>query len=563
MESLDLKDEITKLLAQGKTELNLPKGRYKISEAIHINNTKSLTINGNGSTLIMPPKGELLFFSNIQNIHIKNLTVDCDPLPFTQGTITKISDDHLEYEYEVHPGYPSLDAFPKYKTIGRSGIFVFDPKTLRWKDNVPDLYTKDSTSISLRKGQFTFKHLMEGYRNIKVGDYVAFKNMYGNVFLFKGCGDVTMEDVIVNTGPGAGFLMRTCTGKVIMKRCKIEKGPKPKGAVHERLLSTIADGFNLAYSRQGVTMEECEFSYMGDDAVNLHGSFMSVVKKIDDSTFLIGRAWSDEPLQKVLPGDKIRILDGNDFGLINEAKILNLMKIIPPQELDQNLRKKWRLPTKAKIFYSQVKLDKKVNAEAGNKVEVPAIACPNFVFRRNYFHDHRARGLRLGASHGLIEQNRFERIKSTPISLGPHAIHNEGGWIEDIVVKNNTIMDSCFDERTFDKNAANTGAIVLLHFLHDKSAKYVQENRNIRILNNKIERVGGPGLLITSADNVTVEGNTFSNTHLLNCDKSGNDIRLKATGVISINYSDKVDIKNNYFGKLGSFARKEFIKNPE
>lgn len=553
---LNLQRLLNETLARGENKLTLSKGRYKIPTTIELNKIRSFTIDGNGATLLIPPTGELMSFFNIDDITIKNLTVDCDPLPYTQGTITNISKNFRKFEYKVHPGYPTLERFAKeFKVIGRNGIFVFNPENNRWRQDVPDLYPSDSTMISPTTGQFLFKHVFPGYRNVRVGDYVAFKNMRGNSFLFKDCGNITMEDVTVNTGPGAGFLMRTCYGAVLMKRCKIERGSKPVGATHERLLSTVADGFNLAYSRKGVVMEDCEFSNMGDDSVNLHGTFMEIGAVENDKSIIIARPWSLEPTYQIQKGDLIRILDGKSFAMISEAKLVKMDTIDPPSPLDEKLRKHWKVPAHGKIFYIRFELDREVKAKIGNKVEVPAIACPNFVFRNNYFHDHRARGLRIGASYGIIENNRFERIKSTPISLGPHAIHNEGGWVRDITVRNNTITESCFDERTINKGAANAAAIVIQHFLHDDHIPYVQENRKVEILNNTIDQIGGAAVVVTSADGVSIRENRISNTQMLNCDKVGTKIRLSNEAAININHSKNVIIEKNHFGKKGTFCR--------
>jgi hypothetical protein len=553
---LNLQQLLDDTLAKGENKLTLSKGLYEIPSTIVLNKIKSFTIDGNGATLLIPPSGELMSLFHIDNITIKNLTVDCDPLPFTQGTITSISKDYREFKYEVHPGYPTLERFAKeFKVIGRNGIFVFNPENNHWRQDVPDLYPSDSTMITPTTGQFFFKHVFPGYRNIRVGDYVAFKNMRGNAFLFKGCGNITMEDVTVNTGPGAGFLMRTCYGEVVMRRCKIERGPKPVGDTHERLLSTVADGFNLAYSRQGVVMEDCEFSNMGDDSVNLHGTFMEIGAVENNKSIVIARQWSLEPTYQMQKGDLIRILDGKSFAMISEAKLVKMETIDPPSPLDEKLRKDWKIPAHGKIFYIRFELDREVKVEVGNKVEVPAIACPNFVFRNNYFHDHRARGLRIGASHGIIENNRFERIKSTPISLGPHAIHGEGGWVRDITVRNNTITESCFEESTINKGAAHAAAIVVQHFLHDKHVPYVQENRDIRIVNNTIDQIGGAAIVVTSADGVSIRENRISNTQMLNCDKVGTDIRLSNEAAININHSKNVITEKNHFGTKGTFNR--------
>jgi len=558
--SLDLQSRIDETLANGESELVLAPGLYSVPTTITVQKVKKFTLNGSGATLRMPADGELLAFFGVEEVTVKNLIVDCDPLPFTQGTITKISDDYSVFDYEVHPGYPTLDNFTE-PSIGSSGIFVFDPETLHWRQDVPDLYTKQSEMITPTTGRFSFNHILPGYHNIKVGDYVATKNPRGNTFLFKGCGSIVLEDVTVHTGPGAGFLIRTSSGGTRLTRCKIERGPKPVGATHERLLSTVADGLNLGYCRKGVIMEDCEFSNMGDDSVNLHGTLMDLAVVEDETTFLIARPWSDEPVHQVLPGDQVRILDGKSYGLVDEATIVEVKTIPHPPSFDEAVFNRYKMKDRSKLYCIRIKLDRAVKMDVGNSIEVPAIACPNFVFRNNYFHDHRARGLRLGASHGVIEGNRFERIKSTPISLGPHCIHHEGGWVRDVVVRNNIIIDSCFDDRAFEKGSYNAAAIVVQHFLQDNSAPYVQENQDIHIIQNRIENVGGAGILATSAKSLEVVGNIISGTHQRNCDEVGASIRLISTGAISLNHSHGVIIKDNDISDPGPFCRGDVVIN--
>ena len=46
------------------------------------------------------------------------------------------------------------------------------------------------------------------------------------------------------------------------------------------------------------------------------------------------------------------------------------------------------------------------------------------------------------SSNGLIEGNRFERIRSSAIDIGNEYPHwAEAGWAENIVIKNNTFKD--------------------------------------------------------------------------------------------------------------------------
>jgi len=72
------------------------RGRRQPSfDIININN---LTIEGNGSELIGHDYATMFSFTECNNLTINNLTVDWDPLPFTQGKVVEVKDDYVDIE---------------------------------------------------------------------------------------------------------------------------------------------------------------------------------------------------------------------------------------------------------------------------------------------------------------------------------------------------------------------------------------------------------------------------------------------------------------------------------
>jgi len=59
-----------------------------------------------------------------------------------------------------------------------------------------------------------------------------------------------------------------------------------------------------------------------------------------------------------------------------------------------------------------------LTADPGDFLDVPDSNTPGFVIRDCVFEDHRARGLRIMASHGVIERNTFRRLKMNAITVG-------------------------------------------------------------------------------------------------------------------------------------------------
>ena len=98
-------------------EIVLPQGRYDLSpdntepdHCLLMERTENLVINGNGSEIIIRnPLMGFLEISHSKNIIVKDLFIDYDPLPFTQGYVRDVHSGEASFELEVSEGFPELD----------------------------------------------------------------------------------------------------------------------------------------------------------------------------------------------------------------------------------------------------------------------------------------------------------------------------------------------------------------------------------------------------------------------------------------------------------------------
>ncbi|MBC2602675.1 right-handed parallel beta-helix repeat-containing protein [Puniceicoccus vermicola] len=556
----DLQAAINEAIKEKERVLELPEGRLLV-EPIEISEASHLTIRGENTELVFTSyTNSLIKVTRSSHVTLEGFTIDCNPLPFTQGVVTSISEDHRTLEYKVLDGYPELDDTIK---PGRHGVFVYDPKTLFWRSNVPDLYLESSEVLSPKKGKFRISTPnLPGYQNIEIGDYLAFKHFIGAGIGVHDSERIDLKDLTVYTCPGAGMIYRRGVGAPHITNCTIKPGPPPQGAIVPRLLSTTADGFNIAYTRQGPIMEDCDFSYMGDDAINLHGTIVNVGFKESETVYWTSSKFWPEYSISLQAGDIAQFMQRDSYQILAEVPIKSAKRETPPESVDFSIRKQLGLDDDQKLYCVRIELEDPVEAQAGDHLGFPSVASPDFVFRSNYFHDHRARGLRIGASHGLIENNTFERIKQTGISLGPHAIHHEGNWVQDITVRGNTFKNIGFDDRVFESGSYQGGAIVVQHFLPNKNVEYSQGNRNITIENNTIWNTGAAGILAISADELIIRSNLIGQTQQLNTKGVGSRMRLQCNGAISLNHCTNVVLEDNRFGPFGPFCKNEVVRNP-
>jgi hypothetical protein len=156
--------------------------------------------------------------------------------------------------------------------------YIFESAQRRWKPWVPDLYARKVEIVDERHGQFVMGYVPKYHELIEIGDRIVLTLRTGSAIRMDDCGNVRIEDVTFLAAPGCAYLGRYMRGDNHY-RYTIKPGPTPPGATEPRLISTCADGLNIAFATKGPTIEGCRFSFMGDDSVNLHGPVFVVVER--------------------------------------------------------------------------------------------------------------------------------------------------------------------------------------------------------------------------------------------------------------------------------------------
>lgn len=501
----ELQKEINQAISSGKKMIKLTSKEYRSSKTIVLKKVDGVTIDGNGAKLVMTRHKHALLLNGCRNITIKNLTIDYDPLPFTQGVITKVSPDFKQVEFTIDDGYPDLT---ELYAVGRLHLFTPDGKA--WKREAADLYGKTEI-IDTRHGRF---HANKPEPAFARGDRVALNLRKNGAVYLTGCGPVRFEDLTIYTCPSLGFCNRFSEGGDELINVKLMRGPRPSGARADRLLSTCADGLNYAYIRRGPKLIHCDFSFMGDDSVNLHSVALPVVRMLNGRTFDTLRPYRPEGFPAIIrPGDKLRLLNPSDYSILGEAVI----------EKFRPSPRKYDLATLKKYYFNRGKglrewTAYEVTLAPGSPVikeglffDIPAIGAPQFEIRDSYFHDHRGRSLRIMASDGIIENNRFERVKHAAITVGAeYGYWREAGWVGNIQIRNNSICDVGFSMMLQPDSYAN-GAISVFARLENYSTPF-KGNRNISIIGNVIDTCPAAGIFLFAAEGVTLRDNRLVRT---------------------------------------------------
>ncbi len=528
-------------VADGRAEISLPGGELRLGSGVLVEDAQDLVIDGAGSTLVFTSRRGGIELRSCARVTLRNLTIDCDPLPFTQGTIVALSEDRSVWEFEVHDGYPALTE----DYLARQ-CYVYEPGRPRLRRGVPDIYPRTVEARGERRGRITVGPQTPMLERVAVGDRVVLNIRGAAGVHLNTCADVTVEDLTVLASPGIAFLGRYLSGENVFRRIAIEPGPTPEGATQPRLMSACADGINVAYSTGGPLIEDCSFRAQGDDSVNLHGA-MLVVCAVEEEAVVLGWPYGGAPFETMVePGAFVRGLRPGSFEIVGEATVAGIERVREASEAwREQVQAMWPRRELVTGRFFRVRLEGPLPVAVGECVDLPALACPGFVIRGCSFGDHRARGLRIMASDGLIEGNTIERVQQAAITIGAeYGYWREAGWVSGVVVRGNTTRDVGRGADFWSPTSYTPGAISVFGRPDDGFA-CAPGNRDIIIEGNAIDGCALAGVFVSCAHDVAVRGNTVAHTNYVRAPDAGSRYGLTASVPIDACRSENVTVAGN------------------
>ncbi len=180
---------LSKAVSEGAEEIQLDKEHYRFSidhledingAFIRLNNVNDLTIDGNGAQFWFEDYLTGIRMENCQQISFNDLTMDWDPLPFSQVVVTAIDPEGKYVEGRTEARFRDLHEILNDPSVrGRPTVkaFIFHSKT-----GIVKTDTAHSEVSSIEKiGENHFRYYGRGYgaqdyasMNLERGDRIAF-----------------------------------------------------------------------------------------------------------------------------------------------------------------------------------------------------------------------------------------------------------------------------------------------------------------------------------------------------------------------------------------------------
>jgi hypothetical protein len=495
----DLQGFIDQRIATGTRRIVVPPGKYRVTprnrQHLLLRELNDIQIIADGVEMICTETTRALTIIRCTNVTVRGLTIDYDPLPFTQGRITSISSDKQLYEVELFPGYPESATARNFKYE----VFRSDTRTLRCEDrSVSKIDLVDSRHLRLA---CPGRHDVEPEQ---VGDLVVIGSEYaphGSVPHAVECSSsigVRLENIALFASNCFGFIEFNCDGTQYV-RCRIDRRSPEDDPVQRgspRLRSLNADAFHSKHAIKGPAYLECSARFMGDDCINICGDYHLVMESQGKELRVLAKGNMNiqpgDPLELVLyTGERMsdaRAVSVEPAGPIREDERDFLAK----QNLDAGLKSARGL---GKAF--TVTLDREAAIPRGGIICSANRIGNGFAVRDCNFGFNRSRGVLIKASHGEITGNRMEGCWMSAILVSPEYWWLEAGSSSDLKITGNTITNCRGIPIRVEATGGNGGIAP------------AGAHRNIAINDNTITGCAMPGILVTSTSQLQLGSNKF------------------------------------------------------
>ncbi|MBO7217914.1 MAG: right-handed parallel beta-helix repeat-containing protein [Clostridia bacterium] len=274
-------------------------GVYEKNIGITIDGKKNVVIDGGGSKLITHCKLIPFCAFESENVTFKNFSFDYATPTQAELECLEVGDGY--YVFKVHPDVKyRIDDEGKITWYGDN--FEFYPVDHYCQRYLPEKETivsqwegpmKDETAryedlgnnvikINTTSGLPQFEWILYPHENpysVEVGEHLQLRDGIRDRSgaFFDRCKNVTFESMNMHYMHGLGIVAQRTDG-LAMK--SVICAPDPKTG---RIISCFADGCQISSCRGQVTVTDCHFSGSNDDAINIHGTYMKIVKSEDNT----------------------------------------------------------------------------------------------------------------------------------------------------------------------------------------------------------------------------------------------------------------------------------------
>lgn len=480
-----------------------PKGVYALRKHIWVGERKNLVLRGEPGTVIQmhcDPRGReydssgAFYLHKCEDVAVENFTITTDNPIGCVGRVEAVDPVAKTVDFRIDPPFPA------------SGEEHFFQVNTCDDEGTPDAAVEAHQKIERRTlpdGRVAFVGLdycMVGERLARItlpkwASLAAVTNGHRMIVRYFREGDgplvlngvrrVRIENFEVERTPSMGCVVVPPSSDLVFRRFSI----RPR-ADDPNVCASNSDGIHFVGCSGSVTLEDCHFKGLGDDALNIHslggevkafdpttGAFEFIRRSTDRKECALSDGWATA-------GDTVAVYDPKTLLLRGEVSLRSFGK-------------------GGKGTIAVGGFAPRVGDLVANARNYPTVRIANCSVENT-----RARAFLLQTRKFTIENCRFRGLKSAAVLLACDMVYwNEMGPFEDAVVRNCT-FEKCAKRLTAERML---GVLTVRTQHNGGPADYpAGVHRNLRVLDNTFDDIGPSAIYVESTDGLEIRGNRFT-----------------------------------------------------
>lgn len=398
---------------------------------------ENVTIDGQGSEFIFHGRMVPFALLNGKNIKIKNISIDFELPALRQLEITAIDTENGNITASIYPeGNYRIDE-GRLIVVGEG--YELQP--------ISSMGFNSDRTLTYKRGDIAFnpqkvseiepnKLLLEGWHQSEfttVGERYALRSYYRptpGIFISE-CKDTYIENVTVHYAEGMALLAQM-SENITLDGFSVSL----RGDNDPRYFTAQADATHFSACKGVIVSKNGLYEGMADDAINVHGTYLRVTKRINDKTvqakYMHPQAWG---FKWADVGDEVQFVESTKMELVGDHvnKVASIKAIDKPTEFGAK---------EFEISFEDL-LPAEISEEGKYGIE-NLTWTPEVIFANNMIRNNRARGALFSTpKRVLCEDNIFDHTHGTAILLcGDCNGWYETGACKDVIIRNNKFINS-------------------------------------------------------------------------------------------------------------------------
>ncbi|MBO5263275.1 MAG: right-handed parallel beta-helix repeat-containing protein [Bacteroidaceae bacterium] len=468
--------------------------------AVALEGLKNLTLQGDtskgGRATEFLMNGRMLPIAMVdcENCSLSSIVVDTRVPQITQVEVLENREGYITYRVAPWAQYKIVGgrfvAYGSNWELAPVAGIAFDGETghlvYRTSDIGVGVYNVEEVEPGVIRAPWNDNRLKPGTR-------IAMRSYYRptpGIFLSK-CNNTSFENIKVHYAEGMGLLAQNCENIDMERFCVVPR----EGS--DRYFTTQADATHFSGCRGLIKSNNGEYCGMMDDAINVHGTYLRIVERVDDNT-IIGRYMHPQAYGFYWGGE------GDAVQFVRSST----MEVCEPNVVEKIEPFDKAVITGAKEFRITLR-DKVADDIASGDYGIENLEwTPEVKFCGNTIRNNRARGALFSTPKDvLVENNLFDHTSGTAILLCGDC----NGWFETGACRNVTIRKNRFVNALTNMFQFTDGIISIYPEIPDLQAqkKYFHggNGTGVVIEDNVFETFDAPIVYAKSLDGLLFRGN--------------------------------------------------------